>query len=243
MEPDFSKSRAHCGIRSTSAKNWNEIIRCLRSYLQSVADPDRFPATGCVPKVRLSSLSSAIPANRFPVPIRQEQAGTVFGRGVFRSNEQVMCSSETTLSSLREVRPLPYNAPQDFDYRPAAEGPKRVSRLSEVFLGNGGDGVRPDFGRFRQSGLARSQLQTRAPTECRSDGNDDNRRGTRMMVLSVRRNNDHVTQALVGGLDRQFDHRFRPDSVLEESELRWMPSTERPLLAWRRIWLRLPRLR
>lgn len=83
--------------------------------------------------------------------------------------------------------------------------------MSEVFLGNGGDGVRPDFGRFRQSGLARSQLQTRAPTECRSDGNDDNRRGTRMMVLSVRRNNDHVTQALVGGLDRQFNH---PDFAL-----------------------------
>lgn len=29
--PDFSRARAQRGIRSTSAKNWNEIIRCSRS--------------------------------------------------------------------------------------------------------------------------------------------------------------------------------------------------------------------
>ena len=29
-------THAHCGIRSTSAKTWNEIIRCLHSWLQRV---------------------------------------------------------------------------------------------------------------------------------------------------------------------------------------------------------------
>src|SRR5260370_38566685 len=29
--PDFSRARTHCGIRSTSAKTWNEVIRCVRS--------------------------------------------------------------------------------------------------------------------------------------------------------------------------------------------------------------------
>jgi hypothetical protein len=44
--------------------------------------------------------------------------------------------------------------------------------------------------------------------------------------LSVRRNNDHVTQALIRGVGRQFYHsNFGPDSVLEDSELPWMPSS------------------
>jgi hypothetical protein len=33
----LSQTRAHCGIRSTSKNTWNEIIRCLRSWLQSLS--------------------------------------------------------------------------------------------------------------------------------------------------------------------------------------------------------------
>jgi hypothetical protein len=35
--PHFSNIRAHCGIRSGAAKTWNEIMRCLRSWLQCVS--------------------------------------------------------------------------------------------------------------------------------------------------------------------------------------------------------------
>jgi hypothetical protein len=35
--PNFSNIRAHCGIRSGAAKTWNEIMPCLRSWLQCVS--------------------------------------------------------------------------------------------------------------------------------------------------------------------------------------------------------------
>jgi hypothetical protein len=34
---NFSNIRAHFGIRSGAAKTWNEIMRCLRSWLQCVS--------------------------------------------------------------------------------------------------------------------------------------------------------------------------------------------------------------
>ena len=98
-----------------------------------------------------------------------------------------------------------HNAPQNFDYGGATEYSKRVSRRFAVFLGNGCSRVRPDREPFRQPGLARCQLETRVLTKCRSDRNHDNRRGTGIMVLSVRRNNDDISQALIWGFSRQFD--------------------------------------
>jgi hypothetical protein len=56
----LSKTRAHCGIRSTSKNTWNEIIKSsgigdlgYRPFRGS----DRFTAAGCVPKARASSLA------------------------------------------------------------------------------------------------------------------------------------------------------------------------------------------
>ncbi len=44
--PDFSKIRARCGIRSTSAETSNEIIRCSRSQLQRVSRIRSFHCRG-----------------------------------------------------------------------------------------------------------------------------------------------------------------------------------------------------
>jgi hypothetical protein len=57
--PDFSKIRARCGIRSTSAKTSNEIIRCLRSQLQRVSRLRSFHCRRInSPETRLISFTS-----------------------------------------------------------------------------------------------------------------------------------------------------------------------------------------
>ena len=67
--------RAHCGIRSTSARTWNEIIRCLRSWLQRASRLQSFHCHRVRPEsetqptfaMRLSVKSAP------PVTIRQAQ--------------------------------------------------------------------------------------------------------------------------------------------------------------------------
>jgi putative transposase len=45
IAPEFSKTRAHCGIRSTSARTWNEIIRGCVLGCSTFRGSDRFTAT------------------------------------------------------------------------------------------------------------------------------------------------------------------------------------------------------
>ena len=53
----LSKTRAHCGIRSTSKNTWNESSGvCVLDY-SAFRGSDRFTATACVPKARASSLA------------------------------------------------------------------------------------------------------------------------------------------------------------------------------------------
>src|ERR1700756_452215 len=61
----LSKTRAHCGIRSTSKNTRNEIIRHLRSWLQSVS---RIRSFHCH-RMRSESESQFTCAARLPVKI------------------------------------------------------------------------------------------------------------------------------------------------------------------------------
>ena len=59
----LSKTRAHCDIRSNSKNTWNEIIRYLRSWLQSVS---RIRSFHCH-RMRSESESQFTCAARLPV--------------------------------------------------------------------------------------------------------------------------------------------------------------------------------
>jgi hypothetical protein len=72
--PDLSKTRARCDIRSTSKNTWNEIIRCLRSWLQSVSRTRSFHCH----QVRSESeahltFAARLPAKSAQISIRQIQ--------------------------------------------------------------------------------------------------------------------------------------------------------------------------
>src|SRR6516225_8938028 len=66
-------TRAHRGIRSTSAKTWNEIIRCLRSWLQRASRLRSFHCHRARPESETQPTFATRLSVGSPVTIRQEQ--------------------------------------------------------------------------------------------------------------------------------------------------------------------------